>query len=323
MISNINNIIENFNRVNILAIGDLMIDQYLEGSVTRISPEAPVPVVDVEYEQYKLGGAANAINNIKSLGGSVEAIGIIGKDDSGKMLLDMLMEKGIDTKGIIISDDRPTILKTRVIGNGHQIVRIDKEIRNPIDNKTTECVLNYIKQRINDFNAILISDYNKGFISQQLLSGIVSLAQLYNIPIIVNSKAEKLCSYKNISIIITDLSYASEAVGIKAINETSVRNVGQWLLTHLDCRGVLIIRGKKGITLFDKNNDVKNHFINPIEANDITGVSDVLTGVMALSLASGLDLQNAATIVNAAANVAFKKKGVHTITKDELLEQIS
>ena len=123
-----NDIIKNFNNTRVLAIGDLMIDQYYYGTVTRISPEAPVPVVDIESESFELGGAANAVNNIRSLGGTVEAVGIVGTDDAGRILLNLLKERGIDTKGIFLSEDRPTTVKTRVIGNGHQIVRIDEQL---------------------------------------------------------------------------------------------------------------------------------------------------------------------------------------------------
>ena len=316
-----NDIINKFNGTKILAIGDLMLDQYLSGTVTRISPEAPVPVVDVEKEVCELGGAANAVSNIKSLGGNVEAVGIVGTDDAGRILLDLLKEKGIDTKGIILSEDRPTTVKTRVIGNGNQIVRIDKETKKTIDKETTKQILKYIEKQIKDIDAILISDYDKGFITQYLLNKLIPLAKSCDIPVIVNSKVENLTFYKNITVIIADLFDASQAVGIKPIHETSIRNIGQWILTHLDCKGVLIIRGKKGISIFEDGN-VQHLSSNTKEISDITGVGDAITGAMALALANESDMQTAATIANAAATIALGTIGTHTVTKEELLRQI-
>ena len=316
-----NDIIQNFDDTRILAIGDLMIDQYLHGTVTRISPEAPVPVVDIENESYELGGAANAVSNIKSLGGNVEAVGIVGIDDAGKILLDLLNEKGIDTKGIISSGNRPTTVKTRVIGNGNQIVRIDKETKKNIDKETTNQILKHIEEKMENIDAILISDYDKGFITQYLLNKLIPLAKSYDIPVIVNSKVENLRFYKNTTIIISNLFDASQVVGIKPIHETSIRNIGQWILTHLDCKGVLIIRGKKGISIFEDGN-VKHFSSNTKEISDITGVGDAITGAMALALANGADMQTAATIANAAATVALGTIGTHTVTKEELLKQI-
>jgi len=316
-----NDIINKFNGTKILAIGDLMLDQYLSGTVTRISPEAPVPVVDIEKEVWELGGAANAVSNIKSLGGNVEAVGIVGTDDAGRTLLDLLKEKGIDTKGIIVSEDRPTTVKTRVIGNGNQIVRIDKETKKTIDKEITNQILKYIEKQIKDIDAILISDYDKGFITQYLLNKLIPLAKSYDIPVVVNSKVENLTFYKNITVIIADIFDASQAVGIKPIHETSIRNIGQWILTHLDCKGVLIIRGKKGISIFEDGN-VQHFSSNIKEISDITGVGDAITGAMALALANGSDLQTAATIANAAGTIALGKIGTHTVTKEELLKQI-
>lgn len=317
-----NGMINKLTDKKILAIGDLMLDQYLSGTVTRISQEAPVPIVDIENDSYELGGAANAVNNIKSLGGTVEVVGVIGTDDAGKILLNLLKERDIGATGIILSTNRSTTVKTRIVGNGNQIVRIDKETKKTVSIKTTKQILQYIDIRIKEIDAILISDYDKGLITQYLLNKLIPLARSHDIPVIVNSKAENLKSYKNVTVIISDLFDASQVVGIKPIHETSIRNIGQWLLTHLDCRGVLIIRGKKGISIFEKDNDVKHFSSSANDTSDMTGVGDAATGAMALALANGLDMQTAATIANAAATVALGTTGTHTVTIEELLEQI-
>lgn len=317
-----NEIINSFNGTNILAIGDLMIDQYLFGTVTRISPEAPVPIVNINKEVIELGGAANAVNNINSLGGIVEAIGVIGKEDAGRTLLNLLEERNVNIDGIILSDERPTTVKTRIIGNGSQIVRLDKETRKTIGTETSDEIIEYIRNRIKKYDGILISDYDKGLITPYLLSKLIPLANSHNISVIVNSKIENLMYYKNVTIIISDLDKVAQAVGIKPINETSIRNIGQWMLTHLDCKGVLITRGKKGMTVFDKEGNVKHISIAAKEVSDITGVEDAITGVMALAAANGADMIYSAIIANAAATVVLGKKGTHAISKEELLRQL-
>jgi len=317
-----NDVINGFNSTKILAIGDLMVDHYVYGTVTRISPEAPVPVIKVETESYKLGGAANAINNIKSLGGDVEAIGVIGIDDTGRILLNLLNEKSIDTEGIILCGNRSTTVKTRIIGNDQQIVRIDTESKKPLDTETTQQILKNIKDEIKNFNAILISDYDKGMITHYLLDKLIPMARSSNIPIIVEPKVENLLNYKNTTVVVSDLTELSQASSIKPINETSIRNMGQWLLTHLDCNGVLITRGKKGISLFEKDKVVK-HFPGAVkEMYNVTGVKDVITSVMALALANGSDMSTAAEIASVASTLAAGKVGTITITREDLLNQI-
>ena len=317
-----NEIINSFNGKNILAIGDLMIDQYLSGTVTRISPEAPVPIVNIKTDVCELGGAANAVNNINNLGGIVEAVGVIGKEDAGRTLLNLLKEINVNTDGIILSDERPTTVKTRVIGNGSQIVRLDKETRQNIGTKMSDEIIEHIRNRIKKYDSILISDYDKGLITPYLLNELIPLANSHDIPVIVNSKSENLTYYKNVSVIISDIYNASQIIGIKPIHETSIRNIGQWMLTHLDCNGVLITWEKKGMTVFNKEGNVKHLSSAAKEMSDITGVDDAITGVMALALANGADVIEAATIANAAATVVLGKPGTYAISKDELLTQV-
>ncbi len=315
-------IINKFNGTRILAIGDLMLDQYLYGTVTRISPEAPVPIVNIDKEVCELGGAANAVNNINNLGGVVDAVGVIGKEDAGGVLLNLLKEKNVNTDGIILSEDRLTTVKTRVIGNGSHIVRLDKETRKNIGTETSEQIIEHIRNRIKKYDAILISDYDKGLITPYFLRKLIPLSNSHEIPIVVNSRIENLTYYKNVSVIISDCIKASQVIGIKPINETSIRNIGQWMLTHLDCRGVLITRGKKGISVFDKEGNVKHLSSISKDVSDITGVEDAVTGVMTLSMANGSEVIEAAIIANAAATVVLGKTGTYTPSKEELLEQI-
>lgn len=313
-------IINKFTDTRILVIGDMMLDQYLYGTVTRISPEAPVPIVQIDKEVCELGGAANVINNINNLGGNVEAVGIIGNEDEGRTLLNLLNEKNVNTEGIILSDEKPTTLTTRVIGNNRHIVRLEKESRKKSGTETSDQMIEYIAKKIKNFDAILISDYDKGLITPYFSKKLIHLANSNEVPIIVNSKTENLIQYKKVSVIISDCQKVSNVIGIKPINETSIRNICQWMLTRLDCKGIIIMRGKKGMSVFAKDGTVKNLPLITEGISDITGVEDAIIGVVTLAVANGSNMIDAAMIANAAAAIVLGKSGKYTPSKEEIIE---
>lgn len=315
-------VVERFESARILAIGDVMLDRFILGTVSRISPEAPVPVVDLTSETFKPGGAANAINNIRALGGEVIAVGIIGDDVSGKKLIDLLKQSGINTEGIIVIQNRPTIVKTRIIAGQQQIVRIDREKRDGLDNEWVQKILGFVNTKINDIDAILISDYDKGVITNKLLEDVIPLAKKYNKPIIVDPKVEHFLDYKGVTIVTPNIKEASAATGISPINETSIRNMGQWLLTQLECDTVLITRGKDGMTLFENDGAVIHIPTVAREVFDVTGAGDTVTGVVALCLAVDAVMVDAAIIANTAAGIVVGKLGTATATKEELKHQL-
>lgn len=313
-------IIDKFTGTRILVIGDLMLDQFIYGKVTLISPEAPVPIVQIEKEVCELGGAANVINIIYNLGGNVDAVGIIGNEDVGRTLLDLLKERNVNTDGIILSDDRPTTIKTRVIGNNSHIVRMEKENRKKIGIETSDQIIEYIRNRIKNYDAILISDYDNGLITPYLSKKLIHIANSNEIPIIVNSKTENLIQYKKVSVIISDYQKVSKVVGIKPINETSMRNMGQWMLTRLDCKGIIIMQGEKGVSVFSRDGTVKHLPIITKSVSDITGVEDAIIGVVTLAVANGSNMIDAAMIANAAAAIVLGKTGKYTPSKEEIIE---
>lgn len=319
--SNVNDLIQiigRFDSVRILVIGDLMLDRFIVGNVSRISPEAPVPVVDIVSETFKPGGAANAMNNIKALGGDVIAVGVIGDDESGRKLTNLLKDNGIITEGIISIQNRPTTVKTRIIAGQQQQIRIDREDKCDLNSEVTQQILDFIKIRVNKIDAIVISDYDKGVITNMLLKGVLILAKKYNKPIIVDPKLEHFLDYKGVTIVKPNLNEASIASGIKPINETSIRNIGKWILTHLECDAVLITRGKDGMSLFKKDGSVIHIPTIAKEVFDVTGAGDTVTSVVALCLAIGTKLEDAATIANTAAGIVVGKLGTATVTKAEL-----
>ncbi len=313
-------IINKFTNTRILVIGDLMLDQYVYGTVTRISPEAPVPIVQIDKEVCELGGAANVINKINNLGGKVDAVGIIGNEDAGRTLLNLLNELNVNTDGIILSDEKPTTLTTRVIGNNRHIVRLEKESRKKSGNETSDQMIKYIKEKINNYDAILISDYDNGLITPYLSKTLIDLANSNEIPIIVNSKTENLIQYKKVSLIISDCQKVSNVIGIKPINETSIRNICQWMSTRLDCKGILIMRGKKGFSVFAKDGTIKHLQMITKGVSDINGVEDAIIGVMTLAVANGSNMLDAAMIANAAASIVLGKPGKNSPSKEEIIE---
>lgn len=322
-IDELKQIVERFNSARILAIGDLMLDRFIMGNVSRICPEAPVPVVDIVSETFKPGGAANAINNINVLGGDVIAVGVIGDDESGRKLTDLLKQNGINTEGIISIKNRSTIVKTRIIAGQQQLLRIDRENKDGLDAEVTQRIFDFIATKINETDAILISDYNKGIVTNELIKGVVSLAKKYNKPVIVDPKVEHFLDYKGVTVVTPNINEASSATGINPINETSIRNMGQWLLTQLECNAVLITRGKDGMSLFEKNDNVIHIPTIAKEVFDVTGAGDTVTSVVALCLSIGTEMVTAATISNTAAGIVVGKLGTATVTKDELLTAIN
>ncbi len=316
-------IIEKFDRNCIMVIGDLMLDKFINGTVSRISPEAPVPLVDVISETFRLGGAANAINTIRVLSGNVIAVGVTGDDWYGKRLTDLLKQIGVDTECVLVCKDRPTTVKTRVIAGQQHIVRIDREKRDAIGYEYTKTIMDYLSKKIEGIDALLISDYDKGVVTNKLLDGLIPLAKKFEKPIVVYPKVEHFLDYKGVTIVITNVEKASAVTGINQINETSIRNMGQWLLTHLECEYVLINRGKEGMSLFEKSGSITHMPSIAQEVRDVTGAGDTVASLIVLSLASGATkMLNSAVLANIAAGMAVEKFGSAAVTRDELKCQI-
>lgn len=317
-------IVENFDKTCVLVVGDLMLDKFITGTVSRISPEAPVPVVDVTSEIFRLGGAANAINNIIVLGGNVIAAGIVGDDWYGRRLVELLKQERVNTECIIVSKERPTTVKTRVVVGQHQIVRIDREKRDAINYECTKTILDFLNKKIDNIDTLLISDYDKGVVTNRLLEGLIPLGKKFGKPIVASPKVEHFLDYKGVTIVITNVEKASTVTGISQINETSIRNMGQWLLTHLECEHVLITRGKDGMSLFEKSGSVTHIPAVVKEVRNATGAGDTVASLIALSLASdSINMVDSAILANIAAGMVVEKSGTAAVTRDELKRQIN
>lgn len=317
-------ILGKFDKVSVLVIGDLMVDRYVSGVMSRISPEAPTPLIEITGETVQLGGAANAINTIRSLGASVLATGFIGDDWFGKKMLGLLKKENVDSSNILSIKERPTTVKTRIIVGRQQILRLDSECKNPLDDEYTRDLLDIVQKNIDSVDVILISDYNKGVVTNSLLKGITSLAMTHSKPVVIYPKVENFLDYKNMTFVITDLEKASAVTGIRQINETSIRNMGHWLLTHIECQFILITRGKDGLTLFEKNGTVTHYPTNIEEFRNKLGTIDTLASVIALSLATeGISgMRDAVNLANLAWGIVASKREYSVITRDEIKKMV-
>jgi len=324
-IEELKGIVKKFDQIRILVIGDLMLDTFIRGNLVRISDEAPVPVLDVSTEIVRPGGAANAMSNIISLDGKVIAVGVMGNDAAGKRLHQLFSDRGIDTEGVVISDKRRTVEKTRIIAEKFQqnVLRIDKTNDTEIGVEETELLLEFVQKKIDSVDTVLVSDYNDGIITKELLEKVIPLAKSRKKTIVIDSKRAHLLEYRNVDIFKVSLQVASEITGVGQINETSIRNIGQWMLTQLESEYVLITEGRNGMTLFEKNGNVTHIPSVSKEPGEVTGVADTVGAVLALSL--GVDQSKvaaAAVLANTAAGIKVGKIGSATVTRDELTAKL-
>ncbi len=314
--------ISNFRNTRVLVIGDLILDQFIWGDVSRISPEAPVPVVWVKKESFMPGGASNVANNLRSLGADVDMVGIIGDDEHGAILKGELDQKGIRTDGILTDESRPTILKTRVVAGHQQVVRIDKERVERLAESLIASMISYVESVIDDIDAVIIEDYGKGVITPALLSKIVPLARRHNKVISVDPKEDHFKYYQGISVITPNNHEASRAVGFEIKDKGSLIEAGKKLLEKLNCRIALITLGEHGMAVFQKNKPMKHIPTVAQEVFDVSGAGDTVIATYTLSLASGVDPVQSAYIANCAAGIVVGKVGIAVVSPDELVARI-
>lgn len=312
-----NTLMERFSGARVLVIGDLIMDHFIWGNVRRISPEAPVPVVEVTSESTMLGGSANVVNNVTDLGGSAMVTGVVGRDADGTKLVRALRDKGVGTVGIITDPKRPTTIKTRVIAHSQQVVRFDRENRERIDDASFARVLAYIKKAVAGADAVVISDYAKGLISAPLVEEVSSLCARAGVPLAVDPKVEHFGFYRGVSIVTPNNLEASIASGMEIGDAASLKRAGRALLKMLGSGAILITRGEQGMSLFEDSTETHIPTVAQ-EVYDVSGAGDTVIGVLALALAAGADFKEAAVLANFAAGVVVGKIGTATCSPEEL-----
>ncbi len=315
--------INRFPSIRILVVGDIVLDHYIWGKVSRISPEAPVPVVNVTRENRLLGGATNVVHNIHDLGGSVSVCGVIGRDDAGSQVIQLLRAKGITTDGLVEDLDRPTTIKTRIIAHSQQVVRFDRESKDRIGKDAHRMVLTYIKERITQgLDGIILSDYCKGMVTSDLVRDIVPLARKKGIIVSVDPKVSHFGMYRGVTILTPNTNEASIGSKIDIENEDSLLRAGNLLLKRLKCAAVLITRGEQGMSLFEQGRRVIHIPTVAREVFDVTGAGDTVIGALTLAMASGATMADAARIANYAAGIVVGIVGTATVRPDELKRRI-
>ena len=311
-------IISRFKDKNILVIGDIILDHYIWGKVDRISPEAPVPVVEVTRESFLLGGAANVAYNIVSLGGKASVIGINGQDIAGEALMNILLQRGVNCDGIF-TENRPTTVKTRVIAHNQQVVRFDREDKKYVDGKILKGILKYINSVILNYDAVIVSDYKKGMISPELVKDIVKKTKSKGTFIAVDPKVGHFDFYKGVSLITPNVMEASIGSNVEIKDDRTLLKSGKSLMKKLSCKAVLITRGEQGMSLFQKE---KVSHIPTVarKVYDVTGAGDTVISAFTLAYASGANMEEAAVIANHAAGIVVGEVGTAVTTADQILE---
>jgi D-beta-D-heptose 7-phosphate kinase/D-beta-D-heptose 1-phosphate adenosyltransferase len=297
-------------------VGDLMLDEFVRGEVLRISPEAPVPVLEVKGRSYRPGGAANAAANVVSLGGRASIIGVVGGDREGEILAREIAAEGIDVSSVLNDSSRPTTHKTRIIARQQQVVRIDNESRVPLSDAVQADIAERCVSAMKQHDACIVSDYAKGLITPGLLSTIVRAAA--GKPIVVDPKRRDFAAYRGATVVTPNLNELEIATGISAHDDEQVLAAGKIAMDALGGGAVLVTRGAQGMTLLVPGKEPLHLKALARQVFDVTGAGDTVVGTLGLALAAGIPLHVAVDIANRAAAIAVGKVGTATVSAEEL-----
>jgi len=313
------NIVKRFNKARILVVGDILVDHFVYGNVSRISPEAPVPVVNVKYEKLMPGGAANVAKNVAKLGASVYIAGVVGDDYNGNELKRLVDIGNINSSLILTLNSFQTIIKTRVIAHNQQIVRFDKEDNGKFTGRVYKTLLAGIKQIIDDIDAVIISDYGKGLIESKFFSSLVSFLRDKNKFIALDPKIENFKFYKNVSILTPNINEASGCSGVKIEDDKTLEKASKIMIKKVKPDYLLITRGEEGMSLFSGSNNPLHLRARAKDVYDVTGAGDTVISTLTVAQSVGADIFDACYIANAAASIAVSQLGTYAVGADELI----
>jgi D-beta-D-heptose 7-phosphate kinase/D-beta-D-heptose 1-phosphate adenosyltransferase len=305
-------LMERFKSVRVLVVGDLIVDEFIWGTVERISPEAPVPVVRVERRSLRWGGAANVANNLRTLGARVLIAGVVGADREGRWLVRDLKRKGIPTDGVWEVRDRPSTLKTRIIAHSQQVVRIDRESRASLAEEIAERIREYLHARSHELDAVIVSDYGKGVVDAHLMDAVREISRRGTV-VCVDPKAIPFSIYREVTAVTPNDREAMRAWGKEVRDESTFETMGKELLEMLRCEILLITRGEHGVSLFLNGGHHRHIPTWAKEVYDVTGAGDTLISAFTLSLAAKGNPEDAALLANLAAGIAVSKVGTATV----------
>lgn len=312
-------ILEHFASSTVLVVGDVMLDEYAWGDVQRISPEAPVPIVEVRRRSYTPGGAANVAVNIAALGGQVTLVGVVGNDNTATTLCSALRERNVSTACLLVEDDRPTTAKLRIVAHSQQIVRVDAESRTPLAKSTEDALISAIDRSIEASMVCVLSDYGKGVVTERVAQHLIMVARRADKPVIVDPKGVDYSKYRSASIVTPNLREAEQAAHIAIDDQSDIVRAGRRLLEMLDSPAVLITCGADGMMLFTGN--TTSHIPSVARTVfDVTGAGDTVVGTLALALAARAPVDVAAHLANMAAGLVVGKAGAATVAISEMID---
>jgi len=315
-------------QARVLVIGDIIIDHFLWGTASRISPEAPVPVVDVQREDLLLGGSANVLRNIVSLGGTGALCGLIGDDAMGRKVIELVESLGASTDGLVVGG-RPTTVKTRVVAQGQQVVRFDREQTGPPTKRSLDQILGYLEDHLHGFDAVMVSDYAKGVIGDPLMTRLRQLLtairerEQRQLPLIVDPKPSNFHCFVGATVITPNHHEAMQMASIRIADGHSLLAAARQIREDLGCEAVLITRGEAGMALLQADADLVTIPTMAKEVYDVTGAGDTVAATMALGLAAGCSMNDAAVLANHAAGIVVGKVGTASVSAAELLAALS
>lgn len=315
--------VNRFEKVRILVIGDIIVDQFIWGTVSRISPEAPVPVVNVNREEFLLGGSANVLRNIYSLGGSGALCGIIGNDAMGEQLVELIGKLPAPIDGLV-RGERPTTVKARVVAQGQQVVRFDREKTGPLSRQPLEAMIRFVERNLADFDAVVVSDYSKGVINEPFMIRLHQLRRdiIQNssrkLPLIVDPKPANLHRFIGATVITPNHHEASLMSGMEITDERELLVAARHIKEEIGCEAVLITRGESGMALLLEDDSFVTIPTMAKEVYDVTGAGDTVAATLALGLGAGCSMTDAAVMANHAAGIVVGKVGTSSVKADEL-----
>ena len=305
-----------------LVLGDVMLDEFIWGRVGRISPEAPVPVVEVVGESFHVGGAGNVARNVRSLGGDVVLVGVVGRDRAGERLQRELADGGVIDGLVAADNDRPTTVKTRIVAHQQQIVRADRERSDDIPKDLEESVIAGVRAALPRCQVLVLSDYQKGVVTPRVMKDTLALARRHKVPVLVDPKVRHFALYQRVALVTPNQHEAEQVSGVRIRDTADVQEAGAKILKRLRCGAVLITRGEAGMSLFVPGGPPVHVPTAAREVFDVTGAGDTVIATLALALAAGARLEEAARLANFAAGVVVGKVGTATASPDEVLAAI-
>ena len=314
-------ILRKLTATRLAVIGDSMVDRFLWGRVDRISPEAPVPVVRLEKETLKLGGAANVAANIRAMGAEVVLCGLCGPDEAADRLRELLAERGIDAAGLMIDPDRPTTIKTRIIAHNQQVVRTDREVADPIGGRLLDAMVQALHQA-GPFDGLVLSDYGKGVLTGRALKAFIAAGRSAGIPLVVDPKHGDFRQYKGVTSLTPNQREAELACAMTITDKDSLRAAGRKLLERTEAAAVLITRGEHGMALFERGGAERHLPTQATAVFDVTGAGDTVVAVYTAALAAGATYAEAAFLANHAAGLAVRELGTVAVTAAQLQDAL-